>query len=321
MNFFPMFLRMTDRDVVVVGGGETAAQKVRLLRKSKARITVHAPDLCSELRTLVTSGEIAVVNGALTSATFEGAALVFLATGCPGIDASLYPIVRDARALVNVVDQPELCEANTPSIVDRAPLVVAIGTEGSAPILGRQIKTRIEEILEPDLGRFVRLAGGLRPTVARLVPKEQRRGFWRWVFAGPPRHLFTTGHEIEASELIGAAIGRNGAPDQSTGGVLSLVPYVTRVPDLLTLRAVQRLQEADLVIHRKEDTALLELARRDAERMIIADTMNAMIQAQAAVALGERVVWMMPLSDLAGARKLVSCDYEVLPYTQIDGIS
>ncbi|WP_417242869.1 NAD(P)-dependent oxidoreductase [Celeribacter sp.] len=316
-----MFLRMADRDVIVVGGGETAAQKVRLLRKSGARITVHAPELCHELRQLVALGDVIHADGPLGVVTFEGAALVFLATGCPGIDASLHPLVRTARALVNVVDQPHLCEANTPSIVDRSPLVVAIGTEGAAPILGRQIKTRIEQILEPDLGRLVRVAGGLRPTVARLVPKEQRRAFWRWVFAGPPRHMFATGHETQAAEMIGKAIGQHGSPDGDDEGLLSVVPYTSRMADLMTLRAVQRLQEADVVIHRRGDTALLELARRDAERFEMADAMNAAKRAMFDVGEGARVVWLLPHQELAAAVNLLSCAHEVVPHVDMPSSS
>ncbi|WP_417257447.1 NAD(P)-dependent oxidoreductase [Celeribacter sp.] len=321
MNFFPMFLRMADRDVIVVGGGETAAQKVRLLRKTGARVTVHAPELCRELRNLVAFEEVIHADEPLSVASFEGAALVFLATGCPGIDASLHPLVRQARALVNVVDQPHLCEANTPSIVDRSPLVVAIGTEGAAPILGRQLKTRIEQILEPDLGRLVRLAGGLRPSVAQLVPKEQRRAFWRWVFAGAPRQLFVTGREQEAAELIGKAIGQHGSPEGDEEGLLSLVPYTSRMADLMTLRAVQRLQEADVVIHRRGDNTLLELARRDAERFEMADAMNASKRVMFDVAHGSRVVWLLPHRELAAAVNLLSCAHEIVPHVELPNAS
>lgn len=99
---------------------------------------------------------------------------------------------------MNVVDRPELCDLTTPSIVDRDPVVVAIGTEGNAPVLGRRIKTQIEQMLDPNLGRFAAAAGRLRGMVARHVPQSQRRAFWREVFAGPIWQTFKRGSEREA---------------------------------------------------------------------------------------------------------------------------
>lgn len=313
MNFFPMFLRMTDRDVVIVGGGETAAQKARLVMKSRARVTVIAPVLCAELAHKRDEGLITHKVAPPSEESFKGAALVFVATDDAAYDAKVYEKVRAAGALVNVVDRPDLCEANTPSIVDRRPVVVAIGTEGTAPILGRQIKTRMEELLEPGLGRFARLAGHLRDDVAKSVPDDLRRPFWRWVFAGAPRRLFASGQEREAAELIGEAIGNGAPPEGIVEGLLSLVPYGSRCADLMTLRAVQRLQEADFIIHRSGDAPLLELARRDAQRFEMPDAMNASKRAIDEMADGARVVWLIPQDQLADADKLLSCRYETVP--------
>lgn len=270
MQTFPMFLRVAGRPVVIAGGGETAAQKCRLMLKTQAKIRVLAPELDEELADLAAQGRIAHDAARPAPARFADAALVFVATGCPGLDAALQDLAKCAGALVNVVDQPDLCDALTPSLVDRDPVVIAIGTEGTAPVLARQIKTRVEQILEPNLGELAGLAGRLRGAVAAHVPQDQRRPFWRWVFTGQPRQLNARGAEREAARKIKDAIAQGRAPGYKRTGSIALIDGYAGQADLMTLRAVQRLQEADLLLH-DADTApeILELARRDAERRAV----------------------------------------------------
>ncbi|MEM8959030.1 MAG: NAD(P)-dependent oxidoreductase [Pseudomonadota bacterium] len=270
MQTFPMFLRMADRHVVIAGGGEQAAQKCRLMLKTDAQIRVMAPELDDELADLANVGHIVHDTSRPTPDRFADTALVFVATGCPGLDAALHDLAKAGGATVNVVDQPDLCDALTPSIVDRDPVVVAIGTEGTAPVLARQIKTRVEQMLEPGLGDLARLAGRLRGAVAARVPREARRDLWRWVFMGMPRKLHARGAEREAARRIKDAIAAGGAPDRTSAGIVSVIDASADAADLLTLRAVQRLQEADIILHDVDtDPGVLELARRDAERQSI----------------------------------------------------
>ena len=286
MKFFPMFLRVADRDVVIVGGGEQAAQKARLLLKTEARITLIAPKLEDELAALVAEGRARHDANAVSASALRGAALVFVCTEDAAYDAQVHQIARAAGALVNVVDRPELCEATTPSIVDRDPLVVAIGTEGAGPVLARQIKTRLEEQLEPRLGEMVTLAGRLRDAVAEKVPEAKRRALWRWFFLGQPRKLFARGAEREAAAALKAAINAGGAPDTPARGSIAIIHAPRGAADLLTLRAVQRLQEADAIYYDDPtDEDVLELARRDAQRVCFAQdpqrAMDAPARAQA----------------------------------------
>ena len=273
MKSFPLFFQVSGRHVVIVGGGEQAAQKARLLLKTDARVTLLAPQLEAELAALVASGRARHQTGFSSPSIFQDAALVFIGTGCPGLDASVHALAKAAGAIVNVVDQPDLCDVTTPSIVDRDPVVVAIGTEGTAPVLGRQIKTRIERLLDPSLGAFAALAGRLRPAVAGQVPRDQRRGFWRWVFAGPAWAAHKRGNAREAARMIKAAIAQGGVPDRATAGRITLVGAGPGARDLLTLRAVERLQEADVIYYdRLVDPDVLELARRDARRVFVGKT-------------------------------------------------
>ncbi|MCR9125027.1 MAG: siroheme synthase CysG [Rhodobacteraceae bacterium] len=284
MKSFPMFIRTTGRRVVIAGGGEQAAQKARLMLKTDAAIVLAAPDLDDELAALVQGGRAARHAGAIGTELFEGAAMAFVASGCRGADACLHDLARRARCPVNVVDQPALCDITTPSLVDRDPVVVAIGTEGTAPVLARQIKTRIEQMLPANIGGLAALSGRLRGAVAARVPRDMRRAFWAWVFAAGPRAAWTRGAEREAAGMIKAAIAARGAPDTDTAGSIALVGAGPGARDLLTLRAVERLQEADVIFYdRLVDADVLELARRDAQRVFVGKHVGAHAWPQARI--------------------------------------
>lgn len=267
MKNFPMFLRMDGRRVVICGGGEEAARKARLVLKTEAAIRILAPELDPELSDLVTKGR-ADHHPTLSPDTFADTALTFIATGCPALDAALADHARRHGAVVNVVDRPEMCDAVTPSIVDRDPVVIAIGTEGAAPVLGRALKTEIETMLSPRLGSFVALAGRLREAVAAKIPHRQRRAFWEWAFTGEAFRAHLAGRERAAAEMLKTAICEGQAP--APKGHIALVGAGPGARDLLTLRAVQRLQQADVIFYdRLVDPEVLELARRDAARVYV----------------------------------------------------
>ncbi|MCL4105045.1 UNVERIFIED_CONTAM: hypothetical protein GTU68_018752 [Idotea baltica] len=269
MKTFPMFLQMAGRKVVIVGGQEQAAQKTRLILKTEAEIVIHAPSLDAELAELASRGRVMHLTAPIRPASFQNTALVFVATGCPGADMALHALAKEAGATVNVVDQPHLCDAITPSIIDRDPVVVAIGTEGTAPVLARQIKTRLEEILEPRLGELAALAGRLRAAAAARLSPRVRRDLWRWVFNESPRRLYMSGGERAAAKAIKTAIETGDFGEKPEGSV-SLVGAGPGSKDLITLRGVQRLQEADVIYYdRLLDPEILELARRDAERVYV----------------------------------------------------
>ena len=276
MKSFPMFLTMAGRRVVIAGGGEQAAQKARLILKTEAELVLVAPELDAELAGLVSQGRACHWTGAITPDTFRDAALVFVATGCAGTDGALHALAKESGAVVNVVDRPELCDASTPAIVDRDPVVVAIGTEGTAPVLGRSIKTEIERTLSPRLGGLAALAGRLREAVAQNIPAQARRAFWAWAMKGAPARLHAAGQEEAAAEMLKGAIAARQVPDGAGQGHVALVGAGPGARDLLTLRAVERLQEADIVFYdRLVDPDVLELARRDAERVYVGKEVGA----------------------------------------------
>ncbi|WP_268247209.1 siroheme synthase [Paramylibacter ulvae] len=261
-----MFLKMTDRRVLIIGGGEQAAQKMRLILKTEAEICIVADKICSEIQTVVQQGRVKHLDETVSVELMQSAILVFSATECPTQGARHAKMAKRANTIINVVDMPALCVAMTPSIVDRDPLVIAIGTEGCAPILGRQIKSKIEIMLEPTLGRLVEFAGRMRADVANNIPIKHHRRFWNWVFNASPRIAFDAGNERQSFSMIKSAI-TDPQPDTTIRGSLHFIAAGTKDSDLISLRDLRALQSSDLIIYETTDhQSILELARRDALR-------------------------------------------------------
>lgn len=332
MKTFPMFLTMQKRRVVIAGGGEQAAQKCRLMLKTEATIIVIAPTLNAELHDLYRTGKIQWQADPIMPAVFADTALVFIATGCRAADACLHMLAKSADALVNVVDQPNLCDAITPSIVDRSPVVVAIGTEGTAPVLARQIKSRMEELLEPRLGDLAALSGRLRAQAAQRLDARDRRDLWRWVFGGPARATHARGGEREAAQMIKQAIETADFGGQDIIPV-ALIGAGPGASDLITLRAVQRLQNADIIFYDTQvGPEILDLARRDAERILVADLPRSQLVSQSTLARflvnaahqGKRVVRLSsgnPAFSGQHSPEIKALDAANIPYEIVPGVT
>lgn len=340
MKSFPMFIDVVGRSVAIVGGGEQAAQKARLILKTQADIVLIAPELDAELAGLVASGRARHVTASYDAETVRAARFAFICTGCAGADAACAAIAKSDGVLVNVVDRPELCDLVTPAIVDRDPLVVAIGTEGAAPVLARQVKTKLEAMLEPRLGEFTALAGRLRAAVAQKVSREKRRAFWRWAFAEAPRRMFAAGQEAHAAALLKQTIEQGGPADEDSRraarGFVSIVGAGPGAADLMTLRGVQRLQEADVIFYdRLVGEDVLELARRDAERVYVGkapgeeaqgawpqDRINGVVTAAARA--GQRVVRLKcgdPLVFGRAAEEAAACEAAGVEWEIVPGVT
>ena len=286
MKYFPLFADLDDADVVVAGGGEQAAQKVRLLLKTPARITVIAEAVTDELRQLGEDGVIMILPRVFRPDDLDGSRLVYAATGNRARDAAVSAAAQVRGIPVNVVDTPKLSTFITPAIVDRDPVTVAIGTEGAAPVLAREIKTRLETWLPANFGALAERAQGLRDLVADRIPDVRaRRRLWERLLSGPFRRAVLSGADAEAGRILAAELqgGNVQAPDLITGRV-ALIGCGPGDPDLLTLRALQRLQEADvLVVDRLVNPKILEYARRDAERIFVGKTPGGPTTAQAEI--------------------------------------
>jgi uroporphyrin-III C-methyltransferase/precorrin-2 dehydrogenase/sirohydrochlorin ferrochelatase len=270
MRYFPAFHDLSQRPSLVVGGGEPAARKVRLLLKAGARITLVAPRANEELTGLALSGKIHWRQGPFAESDIQGSGLVIAATGLSEVDELVSRAAQNIGLPVNVVDRPELSSFITPAIIDRDPLVIGISSSGDAPILAREIRARIESLLPANLGRLVRFAGAFRGAVAAQIgDATRRRRFWERFFSGPVADKVLAGDETGAREAMLGLINGRGAQLQEAGSV-AIVGAGPGDPDLMTFKALRRLQEADVVLYDKlVGPEIVDYARRDAERVYV----------------------------------------------------
>lgn len=261
-----MFLDMKGRTVLLAGGDEQIAQKSRLLKRTEADLAILSETLIPELQKLVDEGRARHVARDFDAEAIASARYVFIATEDDDLDAEIADHARAAGAVVNVVDKPDQCDMITPALVDRDPVVVAIGTEGAAPVLAKAIKTSLEQTLSPRLGGFIEMIRLQRGPVADQVDGRTRLSFWNWAVKGAPWRKWLAGDEAGAAAMVRAAAEAGGPPDGQDGGLTFI--EAPDAPDLLPLRAVQRLQDAAVIFHEAGlDDGVLELARRDAERV------------------------------------------------------
>ncbi|RZJ96166.1 MAG: uroporphyrinogen-III C-methyltransferase [Brevundimonas sp.] len=269
MRVFLASIPLDGARVVVVGGGEPAIAKLRLFLTAPSRLDWFAPDGAPAAIDTPQGAPLPVV-ATPSAEDFDGARLVFIALSDAAETERLVGLARAAGAQVNVVDQPHLSDFHTPALVDRDEVVIGIATGGSAPILARDIRSKIEAVLPQGLANVARMARELRETVKASVPDFMaRRRFWEKAFRGPAADLAAAGRTAEARRemlrLLNVA-----APEQ---GVVHIVGAGPGDPELLTLKALRVLQDADVIIHdRLVPEAVLERARRDAKRLYVGKT-------------------------------------------------
>jgi uroporphyrin-III C-methyltransferase / precorrin-2 dehydrogenase / sirohydrochlorin ferrochelatase len=267
LGVFPAFHRVAGRRVVVVGGGPEAAAKIRLLTETSAEIVVYAAALGREAGADLIAAGGEWLGARPGVADLKDAALVFAATGDEKADREIQALARQAGVPVNVVDRPELCDFYTPAIVNRAPLSVAICSEGVAPVLSRHVRARIEAMLAPAFGDLAGMAERLRERVTRAFGTvAERRRFWARFFSGPiAEKVFAGRHQDAEEEAL-----RTLEIDPHWRGHVSLVGAGPGAEDLLTLRAQRALQEADVVVYdRLVPEAVVAQGRRDARRIYV----------------------------------------------------
>ncbi|NEI69400.1 uroporphyrinogen-III C-methyltransferase [Rhizobium lusitanum] len=267
LSVFPAFFRVEGRVAAVFGNGDEAFAKVRLLMQTQARIVAYVQAPEADYHAFLIANRIETVRGNFSSDQVKGATLVFAATGDAGADRAIVAAARAERIPANAVDQPDYCDFYTPALVNRAPVAVAIGTEGAGPVLAQMIRAQIDQMLSPSLGKLAELATRYRKPVERLVPRGvARRIFWRRFFSGPVADAVNAGHLPQAEQAADELL-------QSSRGVEGRVWLVGAGPgaeDLLTLRAQRVMMEADVIVYDAlVPQAIVDMGRRDAERLSV----------------------------------------------------
>ncbi|WP_323882210.1 siroheme synthase CysG [Aeromonas caviae] len=268
MDYLPIFCRLDNKPVLLVGGGEVAERKARLLLDAGAQLTVVAPDLDPELAELAANGTIEWLDAEFAPAHLTGKWLVVAATDRREVNALVYQSANMARIFANVVDDPKRSSFIMPSIIDRSPLMVAISSGGKAPVLARLLREKLEALLPQHLGAVAAFAGSLRERVkARFATMGERRRFWeRLLGADRLGQALARGDSASAHQLADNLF----ADESQTGGEVVLVGAGPGDPGLLTLHALRQMQQADVVVYdRLVSDEVMALVRRDAKRIFV----------------------------------------------------
>ena len=271
MDYLPVFLNLRDQLTVVVGGGAVATRKVEMLLKAHARVRVVAPLLHAELSLYRDAGRIEHLGCEFEPRHLDGAMFAIAATDRVEVNHAVAAAGAARGIFVTVVDDTSASTAVMPAIVDRSPLVVAIGSSGQSPTLARRVRAQLEALLPERLGELVRLAGSARERVQRALPDiNLRRRFWDQLFAGSIASKVYAGGMREAGALLDSELRAAADGTQRPRGEVYLIGAGPGDPDLLTLRALQLLQQSDVVLYdRLVSDAVLERVRRDAERIFV----------------------------------------------------
>ena len=268
MDIFPISLKLKQQICLIVGGGSIAYRKAVLLSQAGAVLHILAPQIDEQLQQLVKTH-----HGELFFDVFKPIALeqpyrlVIAATDQADVNQHVFEACEARNLLVNSVDDIPHCRFMVPAIVDRAPLLISIASNGTSPVLSRQIRTQLETLIPHGMGKLAEFSGQWRKKVKSHIPNpEQRRIFWEDLYASSLKEQVFNDNLDTANLLIEQALQTWKTPK----GEVYLVGAGPGDPELLTLKALRLMQQADVVIYdRLVSEPILNLCRRDAERVYV----------------------------------------------------
>jgi len=270
MDFLPVFMNVRSQPCLVVGAGEIASRKIQMLLNAEASIEVVAPKACAAVEAMIAEGKISWTKRNFEDADIQHKRLVISATNRAEVNEHVSALANQYNLPVNVVDAPNLCSFIVPSIIDRSPIVVAVSSGGSSPVLARLLRARLETMIPATYGRLAQLVDGFRSRVKEKFSSTlERRRFWEIILQGPVAELMFAGQEKQAKSYLEKAVSEGEALIEGQGEVY-LVGAGPGDPDLLTFRALRLLQQADVVVYdRLVSPPILEMARKDADRIYV----------------------------------------------------
>lgn len=271
MDYLPLFLDLRGRSCLLVGGGEIARRKLELLLRAGAAVELVAPELAPETARLAEAHALPVQRRPFTASDADGRYLIVAATDRADVNGEVFDAGNARHTLVNSVDQPGLCSAIFPAVIDRSPVQIAVSTGGSSPTLARLVRSWIEARLPARLGALGEFIGGRRGAVKAALPDvPARQRFWERVIGGATAEQVYRGDDAGAQSTFQAALDASRAGAERATPLVALVGAGPGDPELLTLKALRLLQEADVVLYDNlVNRAILDYARRDAEQIYV----------------------------------------------------
>jgi uroporphyrin-III C-methyltransferase/precorrin-2 dehydrogenase/sirohydrochlorin ferrochelatase len=270
MQYFPAFFDLTAQKVLIVGGGEVALRKLALLTRSGAKVTVVAPQMLPEFSEQAAAGKITAVSREFVPGDLDGARLVIVATARRAVNRWIAALSEARGIPVNVVDDREASRFIVPALIDRDPVLVAISTGGASPVLARRLREKLEALIPKRFGELALWLQALRRAARwRLRDTDARRRYFEHIVDGAAARRFVAGDTHGAESLAQQLLARTSSLPRESGEV-TLVGAGPGDPELLTLKALRALQDADVILHdRLVPRAVLDMARRDASRICV----------------------------------------------------
>jgi len=264
-RLYPLFADLDGRNVRLVGGGVVAERKARMLLACNASLRVGAPALTATLQAWADEGRLTHDAGEFQDHWLDDVWLVVAATDDGLVNARVKQLADQRRIFANVVDDPQQSSFQVPAVVDRSPIMIAVSSGGSAPVLARRLRERLESLFDHALSDLGQLAQRYRDPIRHAYPDlGARRRFYDWLFDGPVLAYMRAGDLEQAEHGLQCRLAE---PDAASPAVVTLIDAVDVDPANLTLGALRTLYEADVIAYDDECAdSLIRLARRDAER-------------------------------------------------------
>jgi len=331
MDYFPLFCHLQGRRCLLVGAGDVAERKARLLLEAGAELWVGAPAFSPAFREWAQQKAITLLPGPFDPEWLTGCWLVVAATSDDAVNKQVAEAAETQQIFCNLVDAPQAASAIMPSIIDRSPLMVAVSSGGRAPVLARLLRERLEAILPQHLGQLAQRAGTLRDRVKKQFGSlNARRHFWERFFSSERLAQTLANGDSERAEQITDALFNADIPSQ---GEVALVGAGPGDAGLLTLKGLQHIQQADVIVYdRLVSDEILNLVRRDAERIFVGkraghhcvpqDEINQLLCEQAQ--RGKRVVRLKggdPFIFGRGGEELEALAQLQIPFSVVPGIT
>ncbi|MDC5422017.1 siroheme synthase CysG [Acinetobacter baumannii] len=268
MDIFPISLKLQQQRCLIVGGGHIALRKATLLAKAGAIIDVVAPAIEDQLLQLITTtGGVSFIEAFTEKFLSTPYRLVIAATNDAEVNKTVFEQCEARNLLVNSVDDIPHCRFMVPAIIDRSPLIVSVASNGTSPVLSRQIRTQLETSIPHGMGKLAEFSGKWRNQVKEKISNpDERRIFWENLYASPLKEQVFNDNLDVADSMLEQALQEWEAPK----GEVYLVGAGPGDPELITLKALRLMQQADVVIYdRLVSAPILELCRRDATKIYV----------------------------------------------------